>query len=68
MATYTITIDENTTSGKALLEYLKNLGVVNLHIGKKSGRDLTMEAINELEAGKGIVCENFDDYKKKMDE
>lgn len=28
MATYTISLDERTTSGKALIDYLRSLGVV----------------------------------------
>lgn len=36
MATYTITLNERTTSGKALMAYLKALGVIIRKVSPKS--------------------------------
>lgn len=49
MATYTITINERTTSGKALVTYLQALGVLLHKItpAKKSSYELSLDDIRE---------------------
>ena len=70
MATYTITVNERTDTGKALLALIKSLGVLITPSRKKetSGDSLTLEAIREAKEGKGVFCEDFDDYLKKVHE
>ena len=62
MATYVVNINERTNTGKSLLGYLKNLGV----IVDAEPNNTTLKAINELRTGKVIRCKNFEDYKRKM--
>ena len=50
MATYTITIDERTKSGKHVLNYLKSHGVIEIP------NETTRKAIQEIREGKGIRC------------
>ncbi len=66
MATYTITINERTKEGKGLLYYLEYLGVIKKNNSNPTGSDATLEAIKELKHGKGIKCNSFEDYKRKM--
>ena len=49
MATYTITLNERTSSGKALMEYLQALGVLVQKItpAKKSSYERSQEDIRE---------------------
>lgn len=56
MATYTITIDERTKSGKQVLNYLKSHGVIEIP------NETTRKAIKELNEGKGTVCNTFEEY------
>ncbi len=67
MATYTITINEKTSSGKLLLAYLVGLGLINEKKEPK-GDELTMSAIDELKKGKGRRYTKFDDFEKRMNE
>ena len=70
MATYTITINERTDTGKALLALIKSLGVLITPSRQKTskGNPLTLEAIQEAKEGKGVFCEDFEDYLKKVHE
>lgn len=71
MSVVTVNINERTSAGRALLEYLKTLGVIvsgPKKEVKKTGMDLTLEAINELKKGEGTKCKDFEDYKKKVSE
>ena len=67
MATYTITINEKTDSGKTLLAYLVSLGLIK---EKKAaqGIDLTTAAIDEINNGGGNHYSNFEDFEQKMNE
>lgn len=56
MTKYTITVDENTKAGKALVKYLHSLGVLD------DTNDSTLNAVSELKTGKVTRCESFDDY------
>ena len=70
MATYTITVNERTSTGKALLALIKSLGVLVKPVRPTtdSGKSLTLNAIREAKEGKGVYCEDFDDYLKKVHE
>lgn len=57
MATYTITVNERTKAGKSLVAYLKSLGVID-----EIPNETTRKAMQELEDGKGIVCNTFEEY------
>ena len=66
MATYTITLDERSANGKALMSYLKALGVVIKKVSskkssyicsqedKKAGRVETFSSANEMFKSLGI--------------
>ncbi len=56
MATYTITINERTKVGRSLVDYLRNLGVID------ESDDDTVAAIKEIRSGGGTRCESFEDY------
>ena len=56
MATYTITIDERTKSGKRVVDYLKSHGIIEVPNEK------TRKAIQEIREGKGTVCNTFEEY------
>lgn len=70
MATYTININERTSAGKALLNYLLSLGVVSKNKPKTkeaaSGYDETLQAIKEVKEGEVVRYRDFEDFKKKM--
>lgn len=68
MATYSITINERTKSGKALLAFLMQLDIVELNAVnvKKTGLDKTLEALKELDNGGGTYCKDYKDYLKKI--
>lgn len=70
MATYTITVNERTDTGKALLALIKSLGVLITPTRQKTttSESLTLKAIKEAKEGKGVFCEDFDDYLKKVHE
>ena len=57
MATYTITVNERTKAGKGLVAYLRYLGVID-----EIPNETTRKAMQELEDGKGIVCNTFEEY------
>ena len=56
MATYTITIDERTKSGKQVLNYLKSHGVIEIP------NETTRKAIQEIREGKGIRCKTIEEF------
>ncbi len=60
MATYTITINERTKAGKSLVEYLRNLGVIEVPNAE------TLAAIEEISNGGGTECKTFEDYLKAV--
>jgi hypothetical protein len=67
----TITLEYNTRNeiAKKTIEYILSLGifrvksVANAVIKKTAALD---KAIEELETGKTVHCDNFDDYLKKV--
>lgn len=65
MATYTLTINERTNAGKALLEYLFSLGVIDAK-KKPSRRKGIDEAIDDFKNGRTTKCDSFDDYLEKI--
>ena len=68
MATYTITLNERTSTGKALLALIRSLDVMVKPVRVPSAKATTLEAIREAKEGKGVLCEDFDDYLKKVHE
>ncbi|MBR3303567.1 MAG: hypothetical protein IKI67_05235 [Bacteroidales bacterium] len=61
MATYTITINERTKAGKSLVEYLRNLGVI-----EEVPNAETLNAIKDIDNNCGIRCDTFEDYLKAI--
>ncbi len=69
MATYTITLNERTSTGKALLSLIKSLGILIKPVrSTNAAKSTTLDAIREAKAGKGTFCEDFEDYLKKVHE
>ena len=65
MATYTITINERATAGKALLKYLLSLGVINNPTKVKHRKGLD-EAIDDVKSGRTTKCASFDEYLEQI--
>jgi len=65
MATYTLTINERTNAGKALLEYLLSLGVITAKPKATHSKGLD-EAIEDVKHGRTTRCDSFDDYLKQI--
>ena len=65
MATYTLTINERTNAGKALLEYLFSIGVINAKPKATRSKGLD-EAIEDVKHGRTTRCDSFDDYLNKI--
>lgn len=69
MATYTITLNERTSTGKALLSLIKSLGILIKPVrSTNAAKSTTLDAIREAKVGKGTFCEDFEDYLKKVHE
>ena len=68
MATYTINVNERTNTGKALLALIKSLGILVSPVSPTSAKSTTLDAIREAKKGKGVLCEDFEDYLKKVHE
>lgn len=60
MATYTITVNERTKAGKSLVNYLRDLGVID------EPNEATLAAVQEIKNGGGTRCETFEDYLKAV--
>ena len=67
MATYTISVNERTNTGKALLALIKSLGILVKTV-PPTAKSKTLQAISEAKEGKGVLCEDFEDYLKKVHE
>jgi hypothetical protein len=69
MATITLEYNTRNEMARKTLDYILSLGTfkvksaTNAATTKKVALD---QAIEELEAGKTVHCENFDDYLKKV--
>ncbi len=59
MATYTITVNERTKSGRGLVNYLKSLGMIK---EEDEPNDTTLKAMADIENGNVTVCDTFEDY------
>ena len=70
MATITLKYDGRSSVMRSLISAMIENGAVKESAPKKlvSGYDLTLDALNEIEDGGGIVCESFEEYKKKVHE
>lgn len=67
----TIRIDTKTKPAKELVNFLRSLSFVQVLEGKELDRDFneeTIEAIKQFESGESVVCENYDDYLKKIED
>ncbi len=67
----TLIIDTKNKSAQKLLNYLKSLPYIQVIDPDYEIDDFnqeTIEAIKEVEAGKGIVCDDFNDYLKKIED
>ena len=60
MATYTITVNERTKAGKSLVNYLRDLGVID------EPNEATLAAVQEIKNGGGTRCDTFEDYLKAV--
>ena len=60
MATYTITVNELTKAGKSLVNYLRDLGVID------EPNEATLAAVQEIKNGGGTRCDTFEDYLKAV--
>ncbi len=61
MATYTITVNERTKSGRSLVSYLRSLGVID------EPNKATLAAVEEIRNGGGTRCSSFEEYLKAVD-
>ncbi len=60
MATYTITINEGTDSGKKLMDYLKSIEGVKVEKAKAKNPALE-EALDDIKNGRIYKAKNVDD-------
>jgi hypothetical protein len=67
----TILINTKSKPARELVNFLKSLSFVkvldDIEVEKEFNEE-TIEAIKEFEAGESIVCENFEDYLKKIED
>ncbi len=67
MATYSININEKTNDGKALLNYLLSIGVLEPKSAeKKNGCEETLQAIKDVKAGRGRSYKDLNEFKERM--
>ncbi|MBE0639285.1 MAG: hypothetical protein IH598_12270 [Bacteroidales bacterium] len=67
----TIRIDTKTKPARELVNFLRSLSFVQVLEAKEVDSELneeTIEAIREFESGESVVCENYDDYLKKIED
>jgi hypothetical protein len=65
----TIIINTKSKPAKELVRFLKSLSFVKVLEDKEVEKEFneeTIEAIKEFESGESIVCEDFNDYLKKI--
>ena len=66
---YTITLNERTSTGKALLDLIRSLGIIAKPVrSTNTSKSTTLNAIREAKAGEGTLCEDFEDYLRKVHE
>lgn len=70
MATITLKYDGRRKVMRSLISAMIENGAIQEYSPKKlvSGYNLTLDAFNEIENGGGIVCDSFEEYKKKVQE
>ncbi|MGM0619524.1 MAG: hypothetical protein ACQETJ_00630 [Bacteroidota bacterium] len=62
----TVIIDEKTTKGKRLIEFLKSFANENFISIEKKPNETTKRAIREAKEGKVTKAENVDDLMEKL--
>ena len=60
MATYTITIDERTKSGKKVVDYLKSHGIIEVP------NETTRKALREIKEGKVTRCKTMEEFIESL--
>ena len=60
MATYTITIDERTKSGKRVVDYLKSHGIIEVP------NETTRKALREIKEGKVTRCKTMAEFIESL--
>ena len=60
MATYTITIDERTKSGKMVIDHLKSHGVI------EEPNEATRKALREIKEGKATRCKTIEEFIESL--
>lgn len=64
MATITLSYDANSSLAQKTLDFILSLGLfkASKSAPTSSAEKKTMKAIEEINNGKGIVCNSFEDY------
>ena len=67
MATITLKYDGRSSVMRSLISAMIENGAIQENAPKKvvSSYDLTLAALDEIEKNGGVVCESFEEYKKK---
>ncbi|HKM92120.1 MAG TPA: hypothetical protein VJY41_00570 [Prolixibacteraceae bacterium] len=60
----TIVINEKTKKGRIILDLIREMGIGQ--IIEDNFNENTIQAINDAQHGKTIVCEDFNDYLTKI--
>lgn len=66
----TLRIDTKTKPARELVNFLRSPSYVKVMEGKADVRDFnaeTVEAIKQIESGESVVCEDIDEYLRKID-
>jgi hypothetical protein len=66
MYTYTVSLPDNSKSLSSLKSYLKTLGGAVIE-KKATAKTNLQEALEDVEKGNLIHCENYDDYIRKTE-
>ncbi len=68
MATITLSYDANSSLAQKALDFILSLGLfkASKSASTSSSEKKTMKAIEEINSGKGIVCDSFEDYLKAV--
>jgi hypothetical protein len=67
----TILINTKSKPARELVNFLKSLSFVKVLDDKEVKKEFneeTIEAIREFESGESVVCEDFGDYLKKIED
>ncbi|MCQ2306781.1 MAG: hypothetical protein MJ000_04355 [Bacteroidales bacterium] len=66
MAIVTLEYDGRNSAIKKLIEVIVSLGAKDMTSGYRKNECGLDKAIREIESGKTIKCEDYDDYLKKI--